>query len=288
MLQVNFVSMKYLSAKKIITLAEQLIKEANFLLPPKTVQKLQEFAVAETDTTAKTVLMDLVKNTQIAQQNKLPLCQDTGTAVFFVEIGHLVTLDEPLMVSLTQAVKNSYKSNYLRASIVGDPLFDRKNTGDNCPPVVHIKQIVGEGFRLRFLPKGGGAENKSIVKMLRPVDGRQGVIKTVIEAAQAAGGASCPPWLVGVGIGGSFDSVAEIAKEALFRPIGERHEQKEYAELETEIAAKIEDLHIGALGLGGNKTVLAVHILARPTHIASLPVAVNFQCHSARMATGEL
>lgn len=282
-----FGDMKHIPAEKIIALAEQLIEEASFVLPEQTTQTLAQFAEEETGA-ATTVLNNLVENSQIAKAKRLPLCQDTGTAVFFVEIGHRVTLDEPIGDTLATAVAQAYKRLYLRASIVGDPLFERINTKDNCPPVVHLKQVTGDQLKLWFLPKGGGAENKSIVKMLRPVDGRQGVIDTVLAAARAAGGASCPPWIIGVGIGGSFDSVAEAAKEALFRPLGTPHEKKEYAELESEIATKVEALGIGALGLGGTKTVLAVHIEARPTHIASLPVAVNFQCHSARSARGTL
>ncbi len=280
------IHVKQIAAEKIIALAESLIEKANFHLPPRVTQKLQAFAETEKNGAAKSVLSDLVQNTAIATAEKLPLCQDTGTAVFFVELGHEVQLDEPLPILLERAVDSAYKKHFLRASMVDDPLLNRKNTGNNCPPIVHIKHVAGNTLTLRFLPKGGGAENKSVVKMLRPVDGREGVIQTVLDAAQVAGGASCPPWLLGIGIGGSFDSVAEIAKEALLRPLGEPNMNPQYAELEQEIATQIEALDIGALGLGGTKTVLAVHVESRPTHIASLPVAVNFQCHSARVAEG--
>jgi fumarate hydratase subunit alpha len=239
---------------------------------------------SEAHETSRFALEQITENIDVAKKEKLPLCQDTGTAVFLVDIGHLVQLEQPLIDVLTTAVDEAYRENYLRASMVADPVFARKNTGNNCPPIVHLHQTKGDALQITFLPKGGGAENKSILKMLRPADGVDGVKKTILEAVQNAGGAACPPWIIGVGIGSSFDSVGELAKKALVRPLGSWHSQKEYAALEQELANEINQLSIGALGFGGKQTAMAVHIETAPTHMASLPVAVNLQCHSARSA----
>jgi len=277
--------MRNISSDTILKTAKELIETASFHLPAEIKKKISECAEKETAIGAKSALKAIAENFVLAPKEKLPLCQDTGTAVFFVEIGHKVQLDEPIFETLEKAVQQAYSENYLRPSIVEDPLFFRKNTGNNCPPVVHIEQRKGDKIRLSFLAKGGGAENKSTIKMLRPADGKEGVMRTVINAAKSAGGSSCPPWIIGIGIGGSFDSVAILAKKALLRPFPSSHSKKEYAELEQEITEKIEGLKIGAMGFGGEKTVLGVHIESAPTHIASLPIAINFQCHSARSAT---
>lgn len=276
--------MRHVSAEMISAAAQKLIYDANFFLPKSVQKKISSLSQEETVPASKTALQAIEANFSLAPKERLPLCQDTGTAVFFVEIGHEVTLEEPIGKTLESATRAAYEKYYLRKSIVRDPLFFRENTRDNCPPIIHIEQTEGENLKISFLAKGGGAENKSIVKMLRPADGKQGVINTIIEAAENAGGSSCPPWILGIGIGGSFDSVASLAKRALLRPIGKRNETKEYADLEQEITDKIESLKIGTMGLGGEKTVLGVHIQSAPAHIASLPVAINFQCHSARSA----
>lgn len=278
-------AMKTVGKKKIITAAKECIYEANFYLPEKIQQTLQKISEEETAETAKETLQRIRKNANIAPQKKLPLCQDTGTAVFLVEMGHNVQLEEPIEKTLNHAVAEGYEEYFLRKSIITDPLFERKNTGNNCPAIVHIHQTTGDKLRISFLPKGGGAENKSIVQMLRPADGKQGVVQTVLNAAKNAGGSSCPPWIVGVGIGGNFDSVGLLAKKAIVREVGTKNLHPKYENLEKELTKKINKLHIGAMGFGGEKTVLAVHIEYAPTHIASLPVAVNFQCHSARSAT---
>jgi len=280
--------MRKISQEKIILLAESLIEQASFELPVDVLIALADCDRHEKAGAAKTALKTLLHNASIASKKRLPLCQDTGAAVFYVELGNEVVLDEPISQTLELAVINAYKKYFLRASMVSEPLFERKNTGNNSPPIVHLKQVEGSGLLIRFLPKGGGAENKSVVSMLRPADGKKGVVRTVIDAAKAAGGTSCPPWIIGVGIGGSFDTVAEIAKSALFRPLHEPHPDQRYAALENELKTTVEALGIGTLGFGGNRTVLGVHIETRPTHIASLPVAVNFQCHSARSAVGRL
>jgi fumarate hydratase subunit alpha len=213
-------TMRKILGKDIAQAAEKLIEAANFELPKAVQQKLKKLGECETEEGSKSALEAIEKNALIAPKERLPLCQDTGTAVFFVEIGHQVVLEEPIQKTLEKATRNAYQKYYLRKSIVRDPLFFRENTGDNCPPIIHIEQTEGENLKISFLAKGGGAENKSVIKMLRPADGKQGVINTIIEAAKNAGASSCPPWIVGIGIGGSFDSVASLAKRALLRPLG--------------------------------------------------------------------
>lgn len=277
--------MKKIFANEILKMAIECIEEASFLLPQNIKTRIHSLKKNETEETAKKTLERIAKNADIAERERLPLCQDTGTAVFFVEMGHEVKLEEPLEHTLNRAVEEGYRKFYLRTSIVAEPLFERKNTGNNCPAIVHIHQTKGDEMKITFLPKGGGAENKSILKMLRPADGVEGVKKTVLEAAQNAGGSSCPPWIVGIGIGSSFDSVASLAKQAIIRTLGSSNIDERYAKLEKELAQEINNLKIGTMGFGGSETVLAVHIEHAPTHIASLPIAVNFQCHSARNAT---
>ncbi len=280
--------MKKISAEKIFETAKNLIVQANFELPKKVQEKIQHLKNTETEKVARSALEIIAQNANIAPRERLPLCQDTGTAVFFVQIGHAVSLEEPIGETLARATESAYQENYLRDSLVGDPLYERKNTGNNCPPTVKIEMTAGENLEIIFLPKGGGAENKSILTMLRPVDGEEGVIKTVVEAARNAGGSACPPWIVGIGIGGTFDTVAGLAKKAILREIGSIHPEPQYATLEKKLASEIEKLGIGTLGFGGKKTLLALHIETAPTHMASLPVAVNFQCHSARSARAVL
>lgn len=276
--------MREISAHEILEAAKGLIQKANFELPSDVLQKIEELRSSETEKAAQSALEVITQNAHIAPKERLPLCQDTGTAVFFVNIGHRVALEEPIAKTLSDATDLAYRENFLRASIVGDPLYNRKNTGNNCPPVVKIEMTAGDCLEILFLPKGGGAENKSTVTMLRPADGEAGVLRTVLESSKNAGGSACPPWIVGVGIGGTFDTVAGLAKKAILRPIGEKNPNPKYAALEERLAEEIEKLHIGTLGFGGKKTLLALHIETAPTHIASLPVAVNFQCHSARSA----
>ncbi len=276
--------MRHISAEKIQKAAKKLIYDANFVLPVDVSQKIAEMHSAETSRSAKTALEAIEENIKKTKKEVLPLCQDTGTAVFFVEIGYNISLDEPIAETLEKATQIAYKEYFLRASIADDPLFNRKNTQTNCPAIVHMEQTKKDTLRITFLPKGGGAENKSVLKMLRPSDGQEGVTQAVLDAAKKAGGTSCPPWILGIGIGGNFDSVAFLAKKAIIRPLDSVHSNPKYTKLEEEIAKKVEALKIGTMGLGGEKTILGVHICTAPTHIASLPVAVNFQCHSARSA----
>lgn len=276
--------MRYIPSEDIFVAAKKLIQKANIQLPFDIQKRIQKHKNEEIQSASKSALISIIHNFELASKENIPLCQDTGTAVFFIEIGHEVQLDTPLTETLLQATREAYKENYFRSSIVRDPLYDRKNTGDNTPPILHLEQVSGDQLKIYFLPKGGGAENKSVVKMLRPADGEKGIINAVTEAAQNAGGSSCPPWVLGIGIGGGFDTVATLAKKAILRPLGQKNVKSKYAELEEKLITEIESLHIGAMGFGGNKTILGLHIETAPTHIASLPVAINFQCHSARSA----
>ena len=279
--------MAVIRAKDIEHMATQLIAKAVTTLPPKAEQALRKAKTTEMGM-AKDILNIVLENADIAKTKGRPLCQDTGLAVFFAEVGVEVRLEEPLFKTLNRATKKAYSSLLLRDSVCADPLFGRQAVRGNVPPVLHEHLVAGGKLRLTFLPKGAGAENTSVLNMLRPADGRAGVVATVVEACQKAGGASCPPWTIGVGVGGAFDTAPALAKQAILRPLGRANPQAEYAAMEREMLEKINALGIGAMGVEGRVAALAVHIEAAPCHIASLPVAINFQCHSARVARGML
>ena len=280
--------MRKINSKKIEALVEKLIYEANFVLPKKVRTKINQLANKETNKLSKTALNQAQKNWKIAEKEELPLCQDTGLAIFFIEIGNEILLSEPIEKIINRATKKAYKKIYLRKSTVVDPLFERKNKGDNLPAFIHLEQIKGDKIKIKFLPKGGGAENKSRLKMLVPADGEQGIIDFVADTAKKAGGSACPPFVLGIGIGGSFDSVGTLAKKAISRDLGTKNKNKKYAQLEKKILKEVNKLKIGAMGYGGKESVLGVHIKQAPCHIASMPVAVNIQCHSARSAKGQI
>ena len=254
-------------------------------LPPDVLEKLQEAKKNETLPMAQDFFDQYLKNAELAETERLPLCQDTGFAVFFVEMGSEVTLDHgTVREAINAGVKKGYKKFFLRKSIVDDPLFDRKNTTDNTPAVVHLDQVEGENLKIVLAPKGGGSENMSALKMLKPSQGRSGVVDFVVDSVISAGGNPCPPTIVGVGIGGTMEYAAFMAKKALLRKVGVPAADPRYAELEAEILAAINASGVGPQGLGGATTALAVHIEHHPCHLASLPVAVNLNCHAARHA----
>ena len=276
--------MRVIPAQTVIEAVAGLCYRANYELPGDVVHALQRAAVSEQSPLGRIILKSILHNAAIAAEGLYPLCQDCGLAVFLVEIGSEVqiagmTLDQ----ALTQGTRRGYLEHYLRASVVTDP-FSRINTGDNTPPFIHITLVEGDKLRIRFMPKGSGSENMSRLRMLSPSEGIDGVKREVLECVEAAGAKSCPPIIVGVGIGGTFDTCAGVAKLALFREIGSRHPEPFYDKLERELLESINALGIGPLGFGGTVTALAVHIDAAPCHIASLPVAVNLQCHAARRA----
>ncbi|MBN1593738.1 MAG: fumarate hydratase, partial [Candidatus Coatesbacteria bacterium] len=212
------------------------------------------------------------------------ICQDCGVAALFVEVGCELQIEGgTLEQAITEGVRRGYSEHYLRKSIVRDPC-NRENTGDNTPPVIHTKIVEGDRLRIRFMPKGSGSENMSRLVMLSPADGLEGIKAAVLDCVENAGAKPCPPITVGIGIGGTFDTCPELAKRALLREFGSVHPAPFYRDLERELLDSINGLGIGPLGLGGTTTALAVHIEAAPCHIASLPVAINLQCHAARHA----
>jgi fumarate hydratase subunit alpha len=224
----------------------------------------------------------LLKNADIARSEDVPMCQDTGFAVVFVELGQDVHIEGgALEDAINEGVRRGYTEGYLRKSIVGHPL-ERVNTGDNTPAVIHLKLVPGNKMKITVAPKGGGSENMSGIKMLKPAEGVEGVKKFVLDTVKAAGPNPCPPIIVGVGIGGTFEKCALLAKEALLRPVGTPSHRPEIARLERELLDEINSTGIGPQGLGGRFTALAVHIEIYPVHIASLPVAVNINCHASR------
>ena len=254
-------------------------------LPEDVLAGLKHAASRETGELGREFFRQYLENAAIAAQEALPLCQDTGFAVYFVEYGDRVRLDHgTIYEAIAAGTAAAYRAPYLRKSIVDDPLFDRRNTGDNTPPVIHLELIPGENVRIILAPKGGGSENMSAVRMLKPSDGRAGVVDFAVETLRKAGGNPCPPTVVGMGIGGTFEKAAFLAKKALLRKLGEPNPNPRYAELEREILEKINATGVGPQGLGGTITSLAVHIEYYPCHIASLPVAINLNCHAARHA----
>ncbi len=280
--------MRDLDVREITEALRRMAVEANTELGQDVLDAFARFGASEESPTGRDILEQLCENARIAREEKLPLCQDTGFAVVFVELGqdvHLVGGD--LYAAVNEGVRRGYQEGYLRKSIVEDPLR-RKNTGDNTPAVVHVKLVPGEHVRVTFAPKGGGSENMSGIAMLRPADGVEGVKRFVIDRVSQAGPNPCPPTVVGVGIGGTFEVAAYLSKLALLRPLGERNTDPYYAALEEELLRAVNDLGIGPAGLGGTTTSLDVHVEAHPCHIASLPVAVNIQCHSARHKEVEL
>ena len=237
---------------------------------------------------SKGVLKNLLANADIADRKEVPICQDTGMAVFFVEIGKEVFVEgDTLTEAINKGVAAGYTDGYLRKSVVGDPL-DRVNTKDNTPAVIYYDYTDGDKIKITFAPKGFGSENKGGLKMLNPSDGVEGVIDFVIETVRKAGANPCPPMVVGVGIGGTMDKAAVLSKKALTRDITKRNEKPYYCELEKTLLEKINKLGIGPQGMGGTTTALAVNIEQYPTHIAGLPVAVNINCHATRHAVREI
>jgi fumarate hydratase subunit alpha len=261
----------------------RLFVEANTQLGEDIVSTFRSCLKSETSPTGRDVLAQLLENADLARESGVPLCQDTGLAVVFLEIGqdlHLVGGD--LYDAVDGGVRKGCAEGYLRASVVSPPVGKRVNTGDNTPAIIHTTIVPGDRLRVVVAPKGGGSENTSAIRMLRPADGRAGIKRFVIDTVAAAGPNPCPPIVVGVGIGGTFERCALLAKRALLRTLGESHPDPDFAALEGELLEAINRLGTGPAGLGGNVTAFAVHIETAPCHIASLPVAVNINCHSHR------
>ena len=267
----------------LVSTVRDLCMDANYYIPDDVRQKIIEFRDKEESEVARNILNIILKNHEVSANEKMPICQDTGFAVFFIEMGEDVRITGGgFEEAIYEGVRQGYREGYLRKSIVDDPLFERKNTKDNTPPIIHLRLVPGDRIKIVFAPKGGGSENMSEVKMMVPADGEEGVKRFVVDRVRRSGGNPCPPVIVGVGIGGTFEHVAYLAKKALLRPVGSHHPDPRFAKLEEEILEEVNKLGIGPMGLGGRTTALAVHIETHPCHIASMPVAVNMQCHAAR------
>jgi len=286
--------MREIHSNLIETAVCELCGQAAFNLPDDVYSALEKAVESEKSPLGKSILRKCVENADIAREKEMPICQDTGFAVVFAELGEQVRIigeknaaGASLIEEAIQAgVKNGYEKFYLRKSIVRDPLFDRTNTGDNTPAFIHLEIVKGDKIKITLAPKGGGSENCCALKMLTPSDGEKGVIDFVANAVISAGGNPCPPVIVGVGIGGTAEKCLIAAKKALLRPVGANPCgcPKEYSALEEKILEKINSSGVGAQGLGGSITALAVNIEVLPTHIACLPVAVAVNCHVARHA----
>lgn len=273
--------MREVDSKIITEEVKRLCIEGNIFLGEDVIKSFEDNLEKEESDLGRDILKILIENASIAKENKIPLCQDTGMAVFFVEVGQEVLIKgDTLTDAINKGVSEGYTEGYLRKSVVS-PLT-RINTQDNTPAIIHYEMVKGDKIKIQYAPKGFGSENMSKLKMLKPSDGIEGVKKFILETVSEAGPNPCPPIVVGVGIGGTVDKCAQIAKKALFRNIGEHSDDEMISDLEKEMIEKINNLGIGPQGFGGNTTALSVNIETFPTHIAGLPVVVNINCHSAR------
>jgi len=273
--------MRIINAEQITAVVRRLCIEANCHLTGDLKERITACRACEPFPVAQGILDQIIENYQIADENNVPVCQDTGMACVFVDVGQDVHIEGSLEEAIHEGVRQGYRDGYLRKSVVRDPL-DRVNTGDNTPAMIYYSIVPGDQVRITVAPKGFGSENMSQIKMLKPSDGLEGVKQFVVKVVEEAGPNPCPPIVVGVGVGGTFDKAALLAKKALLRPVDCRNENPFYAALEEELLEKINALGIGPQGFGGKTTALCVNILSCPTHIAGLPVAVNINCHVTR------
>ena len=279
--------MREIDSSLISEVVARLCIDANYHLPPDMKRQIISSSKEESWETASIILDQIIENFNIADENLQPICQDTGLACVFLSIGQDVHIKGNLEEAVNEGVRKGYSQGYLRKSVVSDPL-NRVNTGDNTPAMIYYDICPGDKIKITVAPKGFGSENMSQIKMLKPSDGIEGVKDFVIKVVEDAGPNPCPPIVVGVGIGGTFDKAAYLAKKALMRPVNQRNSEDFYAELEEELLEKINALGIGPQGFGGRTTALAVNIEKFPTHIAGLPVAVNINCHVTRHMTEEI
>jgi fumarate hydratase subunit alpha len=280
--------MREISEEKVIETIEQLSIKACCLLEKDVYHALEDALSREQSDVGREILDDILENARIAEEEFIPICQDTGMAVVFVEIGQDVHITGGSLVdAVNEGIRRGYQKGYLRKSVVRDPLT-RENTGDNTPAIVHFQVQEGDKLRITVAPKGFGSENMSSVKMLKPSDGIKGIKEFILSTVDQAGPNPCPPIIVGVGIGGTMEKAALMSKRALLRPLGERSELEHIRQLEEELLADINSLGIGPAGLGGTITALAVNVDVYPTHIAGLPVAVNLSCHALRHASATI
>ena len=277
--------MKTIDLKKVDEELYNEIGKSGIFIDKDVKKRLEKALNQERNPLAKDILSDLLLNGEVAEKLQKPLCQDTGLAVLFVEVGTKIQFAASLEDTINSAIKRAYQDFYFRKSMVASPIFERKNTNTNLPAIIHWNFKSGDELKISFAAKGGGSENMSRLMMLKPSDGVEGVKKFVVKSIVEAKSNPCPPLIIGVGVGGNFESCAILAKKALFRDLDDSHPEQEWANLEEELLSEINKTNVGPQGLGGDTTALAVKVEYLPCHIASLPVAVNLQCHSHRHFT---
>ncbi len=277
--------MREIDVTEVTQAVKRLFLQANFCIGEDVLSALETARASEPSPIGRSVLDVIIENDRVAAQEQIAMCQDTGMAILFVELGQNVHLTGgELSAAINAGVEAAYREGYLRKSVVDDPLFDRHNTGNNLPSIIYLDLVPGDHIHIIAAPKGFGSENMSALRMLVPADGRDGVVRFVIETIERAGANPCPPIIVGVGIGGTADRAMLLARRATLRRVGERHADQRYAELEREILQQANCLGIGPAGLGGRTSVLDVHVEHAPTHIAGMPVGVSICCHACRHA----
>ncbi len=273
--------MREINLEEVTKLVKDAVIKINYHLDNSLITLIQKAKQKETNNLSKSILADILENQEIAKEGYVPLCQDTGIVVVLLEIGNKVTFEGDIYDAINTGVKQGYNEGYLRKSVVNHP-FKRINTKDNTPAIIHTKIVPGNKIKMKIAAKGGGSENMSTVKMLTPTEGIKGVKELVLKTVFEAGGKPCPPIIVGIGIGGNFEKSALLAKEAIFRELDDSSDDSIIKKLEDDLYSEINALGVGPMGVGGKTTCLAVKINYHPMHIASLPVAINIQCHSAR------
>ncbi len=273
---------RIIKSEEITAAVKKLFTDCNYFIGADIMDALKKARDNEENETAKSVLSQIIENDEIAAAEEIPMCQDTGMAVLFVEYGDKVSVDGDFEEAVQEGVRRAYIDGYLRKSVVNDPVFDRINTKDNTPAIIHTKIVPGDKIKITAGGKGFGSENMSAIKMLTPSYGIEGVKKFILDTVKAAGPNPCPPIVVGVGIGGTFERAAQLAKKATFRSIDTDNPDKRYADLERDLLEEINKMGFGPAGLGGKTCALGVNIETSPTHIAGMPVAVNICCHAAR------
>lgn len=275
--------MKTITVQQITEAVRQLCMDVSYDLPRDVEQALEAGLSIEESSFGKYCLEQILHNCHLAREHRQAMCQDTGIAVVYLTVGQDVHITGGSLVdAVNEGVRQGYEDGYLRKSVVDEPLFERQNTGDNTPAVIHTEIVPGDTLHILVVPKGAGSENMGAVKMLKPADGLEGAKQFILDTVQSAGGNPCPPIVVGIGVGGTMEKAPMLAKQALTRKIGSHNTDPRYAKLEDELLEAINNMGIGPQGLGGRVTALAVHIEYYPTHIAMLPVAVNINCHAAR------
>lgn len=280
--------MKELDLQRVTDEVERMCIEGNYFIGKEILDKIKEAYAKEESEVGKNILGQIIENDEIAANEQVPMCQDTGIVVVFLEVGTEVRIPGDIYAAINEGVRRGYEKGYLRKSVVKDPL-DRVNTKDNTPAVIHTTLVPGsDKVKIVVAPKGGGSENMSALRMLKPSDGIEGIKKLVVETIKNAGGNPCPPIIVGVGIGGNFEKSAILAKKAVLRDINDKSSSPINAKLEEELLELINKTGVGPLGLGGRTTALAVKVETYPCHIAALPVAININCHAARHKEVEL